>query len=271
MTRGTISVVVVNFRTPDLTAEAVRSALAEREVVEAIVVDNGSGDGSVEQLGKTLSGLAARLVPSEVNSGFGAGANRGAAVARGDMLFFLNSDAILMPGSIGRMLQSFGPGIGAVAPLVLGPDGRTPQADAFGSFPSPRTLVFRTKRRPEHIRDPDWVSGVALLVQRSTFEQIGGFDDSYQMYLEDVDLCRRIRQAGWTVRRARDATVVHLGGGSYGSSTIRDAAYHQSLLLYLRKAGYPVPIVSALAPAHLLWQRGRRAVRRLRNPRVTTG
>ena len=264
-----MSVVVVNYRTPDLTAEAVRSALAEPEVVEAVVVDNGSGDGSVEELSAKLSGLAGRVGSLQEKHGFGGGADRGGADARGIALLFLNSDAVVKPGSIRRMVDGLGPEVGAVAPLIVGPDGRTPQVDAFGSFPSLRTLLLRTNRHPDDEVEPDWVSGVALLMKRSTFERLGGFDEAYRMYLEDVDLCRRIRRAGLIVRRARDAEVVHLGGGSYASSKLRDAAYHQSLLQYLERAGCPIPLIAALAPLHRCWQGSRRLLRRPGDPPST--
>jgi len=101
-------------------------------------------------------------------------------------------------------------------------------------------------------------------LRRRTFENLGGFDPRFAMYLEDVDLCRRLNEAGWNVRRCRTSSAVHLRGASAPVSRARDHAYHDSLMTYLLVAGYPTWQVRAFNPVHRLWQWGGRVVRRAR-------
>lgn len=234
-----VSVVVVNFRTPDLTAEAVESVLHEPEVREVIVVDNASGDQSVEALRERFRGLPVDVLESEENIGFGRGCNLGVERATGSLVLLLNSDALMRPGSLGHLKATLcdDPSLALVAPLVLGPDGYTPQADAYGTFPSLSTLVLRTNRHPRDTVFPDWLSGVALLARRDAFLSVGAFDHGFHMYLEDVDLCRRLRDAGLRVQRVPSAVVLHRGGASQPSTRAQAASYFESQDLYFRRAG----------------------------------
>lgn len=237
-----VTVVVVNYRTPALTVEAAESALVESGVTRAIVVDNSPqerhGAHPLRRFAARMSRVT--LIESPVNLGFGRAVNLAAQQANARYLLLLNSDAVVTPGSVEKLLvvMENDPLIGVAAPIVLQPDG-TPQADAFGSFPSLATVLLRTNRRPRDTTDPDWVSGVAMLVRRQEFADIGGFDSRFFMYIEDVDLCRRYQAHGATIRRVRGASVIHRGGASATRNDTRARQYRSSLDLYLEQTGRP--------------------------------
>ncbi|MFN2606526.1 MAG: glycosyltransferase family 2 protein [Acidimicrobiales bacterium] len=259
-----VAVVIVNFRTPTLTLAAVRSVAAEPEIAEIVVVDNASGDGSADLLRSHLAAEPrARLVASPANVGFGRGLNLGAASCRAPLLLVLNSDAALVAGSLAPLRRALmdDESVGIVAPAVYTGDGRELQAAAHGVFPTLGAIARRTNHNPPETLWPDWVSGVAMLVRRGDFEAVGGFDPDFSMYLEDVDLCRRVRAAGKSVRRELAAGVTHLGGQSWQAADPPFDEAQRSRVVYYRKAGYPAVArlaVRAIRLAHLAVARLRR-------------
>ncbi|MEA2716233.1 MAG: hypothetical protein QOI99_550 [Actinomycetota bacterium] len=259
-----VAVVIVNFRTAELTLEAVRSVTPEPGVAEIVVVDNDSGDGSADVL---RSGLAeeprARLVESASNLGFGRGLNLGIGQCTSPLLLLLNSDATLVTGSLEPLRRALltDASIGIVAPAVYTGDGEELQAGAHGVFPTLAAVARRTNHHPPETLWPDWVSGVAMLLRRADFEAVGGFDPDFEMYLEDVDLCRRMRAAGKRVRREMGAAVVHLGGRSWRTYEAQSDQAQRSRVLYYRKAGYAGQarmVVGAIRLTHLALARVRR-------------
>jgi N-acetylglucosaminyl-diphospho-decaprenol L-rhamnosyltransferase len=235
-----IRAVTVNFRTPDMTSRAVSSVLDDDPEAEVVVVDNASGDDSVTRLTASWSDPRVTIVSSGANLGYGRGINLGAAGSASDFVLVLNSDALVQPGALRALTDELtaDPRLALTAPHVVTPDG-SPQPDAFGSFPSLRTMVVRSNRDPAETLEPDWVSGVAFLVRRDAFEGVGGFDARYWMYFEDIDLCRRLRARGWRIRRSPNAVVEHVGGASRITTATQAAQYRASQSRYLRSAGYP--------------------------------
>lgn len=239
-----VAAVIVNYRTKELTAAAVTSVLVEPEVREVVVVDNGSGDGSAGHLRSTFAGEPVRIVESGANLGFGPAVNLGALECRAPLLLILNSDATVVPGSLGRMVEALtgDDRTGVVAPTVYRTDGSL-QPGVYGRLPVRRDAVrssgwVRTRADdPRQAAAPGWVSGVAMLLRREDFLGMGGFDEAFTMYLEDVDLCRRIREAGKEVRRVPGAGVVHQGGGTWQSPRERRRRFHESKLRYFQKVG----------------------------------
>jgi GT2 family glycosyltransferase len=254
----TVSGVVVNYETKDLTASAVLSMLDEPDLAEVVVVDNCSSDGSVDFLRSRLPADRVRIVANDHNAGFGGGVNLGAGQTTGSLLFVLNSDAALEHGSLAPLVQALESESSAAiaAPRIVGPDG-SPQIDAFGDFPSLRTMLLRTNRHPRENLNPDWVSGAAMLVRRSAFEQVGGFDSEFHMYLEDVDLCSRLRSMGWEVVRIPESTITHSPGTSSAKHE-REQSYHESLMLLLRKRKVPGFEIRMIGAAQRLWSSARR-------------
>jgi N-acetylglucosaminyl-diphospho-decaprenol L-rhamnosyltransferase len=235
---GSVDTVIVNFRTKELTLDAVNSVILEPETNSVIVIDNASGDDAVEWLQAELAGSKARILASDKNLGFGGGNNVGVREATAEYVFLLNSDAYIKPGALGALIRCLeDPTVGVAGPIIYLPDGST-QTDAMGIFPTPwAILTGETKLVCESLA-PDWVTGAAMMVRRAEFLELGGFDEEFFMYLEDVDLCKRYRDRGQTVRRQTAFEVVHLGGGSKLSSAAQKAQFHRSTDHYLRKHGF---------------------------------
>jgi len=215
------------------------------------VVDNASADGSADMVSAEFP--ETRLVRNRENVGFSRANNQGLSAAAAAYVLILNSDAEITPGALPALaaLLDARPRVGAVGPRTLNPDG-TVQV-SFGPALTPRAewrqrrLVRGVKRRdPAALaeaearssveREPDWVSGSCLLARKDALAAVGGFDEAFFLYEEDVDLCLRLRRAGWSVVFTPAAAVVH----HLGRSTEADPArarleYHRSHLRYYRK------------------------------------
>lgn len=189
---------------------------------EIIVVDNASTDGTPEFVAREFP--AVKLIAGGSNPGFAAANNRGAAEAEGRNLLFLNTDTVVWPGSINRLqavLDMF-PEIGAAGPALVHPDGSYQvsfgrRVGFLGQLLQKAVLnPFWKRALPRRIRPlhPGWLSAACCLVRRTAFEAAGGFDESFFLYFEDIDLCRRIRREGWRLLYEPRARVVHIGGGS---------------------------------------------------------
>lgn len=192
---------------------------------EVIVVDNASTDGSPEQAAARFGQV--RLLRNKRNLGFAAGNNRGMAIARGRYFLLLNNDALVLDGALDALIaeaQAY-PEAGIIGPKLINPDGTLQRS--CGIFPSlltellDQTMLHRLfplykmrYRAYQAPREVDWVTGACMLVRRELYEQIGGLDEGFHMFLEDVDWCLRARRAGWVVRYTPKATVVHLKGYS---------------------------------------------------------
>jgi N-acetylglucosaminyl-diphospho-decaprenol L-rhamnosyltransferase len=246
-----ISVVLVNHNEFERTRNAVASVQQCSPESEIIVVDNGSTDGSVESLRREFPGV--RLVPLPENRGFGAGNNKGAAVALGEFLFFLNADTLLLedtPNLLVRLLES-NPTVAACGPKVANED-HTFQI-SFGLDPSllnewkVRRIRRRLDRRDPSVqrrlesrfsteREVDWITGAALMIRRDVFKKVGGFDERFFMYFEDADLCRRVRNLGFKILYAPGTQVIHFGGNKELSPASKiTLEYRRSQLHYYRK------------------------------------
>jgi GT2 family glycosyltransferase len=233
-----VTVIIVNYRTPDLTKGAVRSCLSEPEVEEVIVIDNGSGDESADILTEEFRGKNVRVMENEDNVGFATANNKGVGRARTDYVLLLNSDAFVLEGAIGILLERIkaDDSIGIIGPEILLSDGHSPQPLNYGPFPSLKT-IFTRNQNVDNPLQPDWVSGVAMMLNRQFMLEIDGFDDRYFMYFEDVDLCRRVQEHGRKVVREPKAKIVHFGGKSLSSDFKRKKMYYASQDRYLELTG----------------------------------
>ncbi|MEO1367438.1 MAG: glycosyltransferase family 2 protein, partial [Acidobacteriota bacterium] len=187
--------------------------------MEIIVADNGSTDGS---LGPLRDRPGIRLLKLGENLGFGAANNRAVEIARADRLLLINSDAWPRPGALHALLARLDadPRLGLVAPRLAYPDGRpqfhwAPTTSVLGeALQMARNRVERFHLTHRLRPGAGWYTAACVLLRRRAFEDVGGFDEGYFLYFEDVDLCLRLRAAGWELADAPAASVVHVKGGS---------------------------------------------------------
>ena len=248
-----IAVAIVNWNTRDLLRACLRSVLAE-EPAEVVVADNGSQDGSVEMVRREFPSV--EVIVSPENPGYGAASNRAISRCAAEYVVLLNSDTELRPASLRALLRYLEthPQAAVVGPRLLNPDG-TLQASCF---PFPRPLVPLMKRRTgrfgHHTPGPvPWVVGAALAIRRTAFHRIGGFDESYHMYFEEVDLCYRLRKAGWETHFTPDAEVVHIIGASTRQRRAEMLLRTRlSSLEFFRRHHRGIPLAVGLAVEHAL-------------------
>jgi N-acetylglucosaminyl-diphospho-decaprenol L-rhamnosyltransferase len=216
---------------------------------EVIVVDNASSDGTPDRVRECVP--AARVIELPENIGFGAANNVGMEAATGRWYLLLNSDAWPRPGAI-ENLHAFAeanPGVGIAGPRLVGPDGRVQKS--VRGFPTlwrlateyfflrhlaPRSRLLNDfygagfdyrSRRPA-----EFLMGAVLLLRREAVDEVGGFDPAFFMFSEEVDLCYRMRAAGWAVEFTPEAEFVHLGGAS--TRPVWDRMFREQLRGHLR-------------------------------------
>lgn len=211
---------------------------------ELVVVDNASTDGTVESVRRIAP--AARIVANAANVGFAAGANQGAAESVRPLVLFLNPDAVVEPDALprARAYLDAHPDVAVVGCRTLNADGSPqPTVDRFHGV---RGLVAEALAgravgargtAPAASGLVDWVYGSFLLVRRAAFAAVGGFDEAYEMYGEDLDLCHRLTAAGWHVGYCADAVIVHHGNrsGAARYGTDRDRAVLRGTLRFFRR------------------------------------
>jgi len=227
--RPSASIVVVSFNTRDHLRACLESAIGQ-DAVRIVVADNGSTDGSIELVERDFPSVL--LSVDRTNPGYGAGANRGIALCDGDVLL-LNSDTRLAAGALDGLhayLRAHDRA-GIVGPRLVDRAGRLqPSTFRFPSLLRPPVLrdpLVRLVRRVPGARErylPTWshtrtrtvpyVMGAALMIRRAAFDPVGGFDESFFMYAEEIDLCWRLRCAGWETHFAPVTDVVHEGRAS---------------------------------------------------------
>jgi len=257
------SLIMLSFNTRDL----LRASLTRLQEVSAevdseiIVVDNASHDGSADMVAAEFPQI--RLIRAPHNLGFAGGNNLGHAAARGEFLVLVNSDAFIEPGALRRGLARMRrrPEVGLAGGLLVGKDQRPePSARRFPSplndFLSltglaalyPHSRFFgrfdRTWANPLNPAEVDWVPGAFCIIRRAALATVGFFDERFFLYYEEVDLCRRLRAAGWSVWYWPDLKAVHWGGESSKTLSDQRVSNHgrqltlwrmRSALLYYRK------------------------------------
>lgn len=253
MTPAQVSAVVVSFNSADYLPDCLRSLRSEG-VDEVVVVDNASTDGSAGVV--SACDPAATVVEAGGNLGFGSAANLGVARTFADHVLILNPDAVVEPGTMKALSDALDrdQGLAVVGPRMENLDGslypsvrRFPNltvafGHAFLGLVWPANPYTRRYRMLDWDHDSlsadvDWVSGACMLVRRSAFDVIGGFDEAYFMYVEDVDLCWRLGNAGWRIGYEPGGRVVHAVGGSSRSVPYRMIAqHHRSLLRFVSKS-----------------------------------
>jgi len=280
----TVATVILNYCTADLAVACLRSLEAEMRSLggaRAIVVDNGSPDGSAALIRKAVGDNGwsawATLMPLARNAGFSAGNN--AAIRRclsesspPEYIHVLNPDTVVRPGALLELAAFLDahPDAGIVGSALEDEAGR-PQCSAH-RFPSPLGeleaaarlgALSRLLKRYVSAMEPadrphpcDWVSGSSMMIRRQVFESIGLFDEGYFLYFDEVDFCRRAKAAGWQVWYVPQSRVVHLHGRATG--IVRGGRrrpeywYASRRRFFLKHYG-----LLGLVAADLLWGAGR--------------
>lgn len=285
-----LSLVIVNWNVRDLLRRCLASIAGSDDVfvaglaappaasgrwrAEVIVVDNASADGSATMLAQQFPWV--RTIANTTNAGFTRANNQGLAASRGRYVLFLNPDTELSPPALATMLRfaETHTEVGIVGPQLRYGDG-SPQSSRR-RFPTlatfflestvvqqwwPRNRVltryYVLDRRDDETSRVDWVVGACMLVRRALLDQIGGFDEGFFMYSEELDLCRRAVDRGWQVVYLPEAVVTHHEGKSSEQVVAaRHIRFHTSRVRYVRK--YHGALAAALVRGFLLltfaWQ-----------------
>jgi N-acetylglucosaminyl-diphospho-decaprenol L-rhamnosyltransferase len=240
-----IDVVTVAYRSDDCLRDCVEPLVGDPEI-NVVVVDNACPNKSAD----TVADLDVRILTMPRNVGFAAGCNAGAATGKGDVILFLNPDATMSAADVRRLGTLFAedPSCGALGPHILESNGedqpsmrRLPRlGTAFGEALFVQQLLPRAAWTTEIVRtgydgpaESEWLSGAVLSVRRSAFEAVGGFDERFFMYCEDIDLCARISAAGYSVKYDPSPTATHAGGGS-APRPLQAAQRAEARVLYAR-------------------------------------
>ncbi|MFN0132398.1 MAG: glycosyltransferase family 2 protein [Phycisphaerales bacterium] len=270
----TLLIIIVNFRTPDLTIGCLRSLapeVAANPGTRVVLVENGSGDDSLSRLADAIdrSGWQnwVTLIPSPANFGFAGGNNlglrEGLARAPADLVLLLNSDTIVHPGCLAHSVSVLDDAtIGAMSCKLLNADGTIQNVSR--RFPTPARLIcsalglpWRLPRffewadtddpnwdRDRTARDVDWIGGAFLLIRADLLSRLGGLDDAFFFYGEDIVLCHRVRRAGCRVRYDPGSSTTHLGGSSSDPSRmaakLRNIHAWRARYLVLRRCHGPL-------------------------------
>ena len=249
-----LSVVVVAYNSRDELPASLGALGGVLEVAEVVVVDHG-GDGSAS----VAAELGATVLRDASNPGYGTGQNRGVATTTGEYVLLLNPDAVVDPAGVreGVAFLDAAPDVAAVQGVIrnrttgqpersqgvaLGPVhllGRALGARRLLRFDAVRAVARRVPvltdhvlRTPEQPVEVESLSAAALLVRRSAFEQVEGFDEGYFLYSEDLDLCRRLRAAGWRLVALPVAWAEHASGASSAGWWDRELVWWEGTLRY---------------------------------------
>ena len=256
-----LSVIVVSWNVRDLLRRCLQSILAAVDgsapprTLEILVVDNASADGSAAMVQAEFPTV--RLIANDRNRGFTAANNQGLAASQGRYLLLLNPDAELMDSALAEMVgcMETHPEAGVLGPQLLYPDGSVQSSRR--RFPTLATALVESTVVQEWWRDNrvlrrcymldtppapgepqpvDWLVGACLLVRRAAYEQVGGLDEGFFMYSEELDWCRRIKGAGWQVLYLPTARVIHHEGKSSEQVVpARHIHFQSSKVRYFRK------------------------------------
>jgi GT2 family glycosyltransferase len=270
-----IAAIIINYKSRDAVARCLEALAASGEDLERVVVDNASGDGTADLLATRFPGV--RLIANAENVGYSRAVNQGIAASSAPFVLVLNPDCVVRPNAP-RVLADYlvsHPRTGIAGPRLLDTEGRIEFSGR--SFPTPFTFLFNryslltrlfpNNRWTRHYllsdwdrtteREVDWLSGACLMARREAIDRVGGMDEQFFMFNEDVDWCRRMKLAGWGVSFVPGAVAVH----EIGASKKRVAARviwgrHVGMIHYFRKHHPMNPLLDLLASTFIMARAG---------------
>ncbi len=267
-----ISAVVVSYQTGPVLADCIAALNRDAAVTEIILIDNGNPVGAVETA-TSAAGTPVRIHSGHGNVGFAAGCNRGAAAATGDYLLIINPDAVIAPGG-GAKLREASKKLAhpwLMGALLAGPDGVEQQGSRRAEL-TPWRAIFEASRlsriaprlfepfnlhrtpRPKTITETPTLSGACLFITATEYHAIGGMDEGYFLHVEDIDFCKRFRDAGGRVWFNPAVAVTHLKSSSDAPHREVEAHKTRGLIRYFNthfEKTWPGPARWVLA--RLLW------------------
>lgn len=251
-----LSIIIVSYNTCRLTVDCLESVYGSETVYsyEVIVVDNASKDDSVQAIQESFPQV--RLIANNDNTGFAKANNQAMEIAQGRYILLLNSDTIVQPDTFQTMIAYMDehPDLGAAGCKIILPDGSLDKACRRG-FPTPSASFYYafgfSKLFPDNPRfnqyqlgymDPnetypvDCLVGAFMLVRKETIRQVGGLDETFFMYGEDIDWCYRIKQAGWGIHYHPATYIVHYKGASSRRKPFKIIyEFHRAMWVFHRK------------------------------------
>jgi N-acetylglucosaminyl-diphospho-decaprenol L-rhamnosyltransferase len=275
-----LAIIVLNYRTAKLTADCLRSMVHEIEPdMRVVVVDNASGDGSAEELEALIADQGwsgwATVVRSPHNGGFAAGNNLGIRSIDAAAYLLLNSDTLIHEGTFRGLLAAAEryPRAGIIGPSMQDENGNVGRSHFRFLGPwseliraANTGLVTRALHRfdplfpiTEEPLEPDWVGFACVLIRREVLQEVGLLDEGYFMYFEDVDYCRRAKQAGWSVLYWPATSIVHLLGKSSAVTSDEGRRRRAPRYYYEARARYLATYYGriGLLLANFMWLAGR--------------
>lgn len=247
-----ISAIVVNYNGAEFLPACLSSLCTQTwRDLEVIVVDNGSTDDS-DRISDELANRV-RLIRSRENLGYGGGINAGIAVASGDAILALNNDIVLDRSCVEHLALSMetDPRIGMCAPKMLLPDGRLNSTGLCISRSGAawnRDMGREDRGSETAVGEILGPCGGAALYRRAMIEQVGSFDESFFLYMEDVDIAVRARLSGWGCRYVPEAIVVHANGASAGRGSDLAVYYGNRNILWYPLKDYPFGLLITSLP-----------------------
>lgn len=285
--RPAISVVIVSYNVRDLLENCLQSLYSALSGIthEVFVVDNRSDDGTVEMVRRRFP--QALLIANDENLGFARANNLALAEARGETLLLLNPDTLVQEDTVATMLRFFreNQDVGMAGCRIIKPDGSL-EAASRRSFPSPwvsftklsglsalfpRSPLFArynlTYLSEDESYEVDAISGSFMMLRREVYDSIGGLDESYFMYGEDLDWCFRTQKAGWKLYYVHSTKIIHYGGESTKRSSIdAHAEFYRAMQVFARKnlglSAFSLGVISIGIRLRLALARSRHTVSR---------
>jgi len=261
-----LSIIIVNYNTREILRRCLRSIFQQnhRVSLQVVVVDNASRDNSPGMVRKEFPQVF--LLENDRNLGFSAGNNRGLPHAQGEFILLLNSDTVVLPGTLENMVTFArrNPEAGILGCKLVRPNGELDWACRRG-FPTPLVAMFKflgfhrvfprsrlvgrynmTYLDPDQTYEVDSVVGAFMMIRRSVLDEVKGLDERYFMYGEDLDLCFRAKQADFRVYYVGQNQIIHIKGASSRKESFRmNYHFHRAMILFHRKhfcRRYPPPI-----------------------------